>query len=528
MLVVYGSFAVYAAQDDTEEHLVTAATTEPACIELSLADYPGMNPFVLDWMAGKTDAFLPRVGQAPSPVRGQAMAPDLHDALIESNQRWGLFVRDEVERWARGEAVAIIAGQQVGFAGGPLYTLAKIASLLKLKRRFEADGKRATVFFWLATEDHDFDEAATLSIPVPNRQLDLAHIAIRRGVESKAMVGPQPVPEPLIADLLALLNVPRPNWLREGITFRDSFAELIAAVFDEKIVLVDALLPELRRAGGPLFEQIAARSSDVQTALATRSSALTRAGYTPQVVPRDGDPYTLFFRIDEDGNRELLAPPFEIGDPSTISTSALTRPLLQDFIFRPAVFVGGPSEVAYYAQIAPLHELLGVPVPRVALRGHALVAPKRVARAFKRYELEPREVFTNADAILAEREPDAVSRIRELSDDAKRDLLARIEQIGDLALPADHALARAINRSIGHIEYHFGKLTERSIRGVVRKDRERWLAVRELVATLYPDRHVQDRVVGWIAYFCQYDKALVARMIEEIEPDMPICRIITL
>lgn len=503
------------------------AATEPACIELSLADYPGMNKFVLDWMNGN-ETFLPRVGQAPSPVPGQAGAPDLHHALIESNKHWGMFVRDDVERWARGESIALIAGQQVGFAGGPLYTLAKIASLLKLKRRFEAEGKRATVFFWLATEDHDFDEAATISIPVANRQLDLAHFAVSRGIESKQMVGPQPVPEPLIAELLALLDIPRPAWLREGITFRDSFAELIASTFDEPIVLVDALLPELRRAGAPLFNQIAMRADEVQSALAARSSALARAGYLPQVVPRDGDPYTLFFRIDEHGNRELLAPPFDIGDPTTISTSALTRPLLQDFIFRPAVFVGGPSEVAYYAQIAPLHELLGVPMPRVALRGHALVAPKRVTRAFSRYALEPREVFTSADAILAEREPEGVARVRALSEEAKRDLIARIEQIGDIALPAEHALARAINRSIGHIEYHFGKLTERAIKGLARKDRERLLAVRELVATLFPDRHVQDRVVGWIYYFCQYDKLLIERMVDEIEPDAAVCRIIAI
>jgi len=504
--------------------MTTAA--EPACLELALADYPGMNPFVLDWLSGRTHSLLPRHAGEKVPQADEGARRDLATALIESNQRWGLFVRDEVERWARGEAPALIAGQQVGFAGGPLYTLAKIATLLKLKRR---DFPNATVFFWLATEDHDFDEAATISIPVANKQLDLAHIAVSHPIDSKAMVGPQRVPEPLIAELLALLNIPRPSWLREGITFRDSFAELIATVFEgEKIVLVDALLPELRRAGGPLFNQIASRADEVQSALATRSSALAKAGYVPQVVPRDGDPYTLFFRMDGNGNRELLEPPFDVGDPATISTSALTRPLLQDFVFRPAVFVGGPSEVAYYAQIAPLHELLGVPMPRVALRGHALVAPKRVARAFTRYALEPREIFTNADAILAQREPESVARVRALSDEAKRDLLARIEQIADIALPAEHALARAINRSIGHLEYHFGKLSERAIRGLVRKDRERWLAVRELVATLYPDRHVQDRVVGWIAYFCQYDKLLIERMVDEIEPDAAVCRIIAI
>jgi uncharacterized protein YllA (UPF0747 family) len=499
--------------------------TEPACLQLALADYPGMNPFVLDWMNGD-ERFLPRVGQTLLSVPAQTGVSELQTALIESNQHWGLFVRDEVERWARGEAPAIIGGQQVGFAGGPLYTLAKIATLLKLKKQHHPN---ATIFFWLATEDHDFDEAATLSIPVANKQLDLMHIAVSHAVDSKAMVGPQTVPEPLIADLLAQLGIPRPAWLREGITFRDSFAELIAQVFEgEKIVLVDALLPELRRAGAALFNQIAKRADEVQNALAARSSALAKAGYLPQVVPRDGEGYTLFFRNDEHGNREVMHPPFDIGDPTTISTSALTRPLLQDFVFRPAIFVGGPAEVAYYAQIAPLHDLLGVPLPRVALRGHALVAPKRVTRAFQHYHLEPREVFRNADEILAEREPESVARVRKLTEEGKRELLARIAEIADIALPAEHALARAVNRSIGHLEYHFNKLSERAIKGLARKDRERWLAVRELVATLYPDRHVQDRVVGWIPFFCQYDGQLIERMIDEIEPDAPVCKVIAL
>ena len=101
-----------------------------------------------------------------------------------------------------------------------------------------------------------------------------------------------------------------------------------------------------------------------------------------------------------------------------------------------------------------------------------------------------------------------------------------LTRIGSIALPADHALARAISRSIGHIEYHFDKLTERAIRSLARKDRERWLAVRELVSILNPDGHVQDRVVAWFAYWCEFRDDLVARLIEEVEPDAAVCTIV--
>lgn len=482
-----------------------------------------MNRFVLDWLAGK-HSFLPRPdpdasdhARPPGKPRGR---DTLVDALIESNRRWGLFVKDELLRWNAGETVTLIGGQQTGFAGGPLYTLAKLASLLKMKRELERRGTPATAFFWLATEDHDFAEVATLSLPIAgDKQRDVLQLRATRGVESRAAVGPLPIPESLITELLAHYQMPRPAWLREGITFRDSFAELLAQAAGQGVILVDALLPELRRAGAPLFAQIGERWDEIQREVASRTAELSAAGYTPQVVPRDSEPYTLLFQLDANGDRQLIQPPIPLDHPESISTSALTRPLLQDLVFEPDVFIGGPAEIAYYAQISTLHQLLGIRHPRVALRGHALVAPKRVVRLFTRFEIDPVEIFGNPDDILTSREPRGVAEVQAITARAQEQLAEHIEKIREIAIPADHSLARSINRSIGHLGYHFRKLSERAVRGLVRKDKERYAAARELVSTFYPDRNVQDRVVGWIDAWCRYGELVVQRMVDEIEPD---------
>ncbi len=510
---------------------------EPKCLRLPLDSYPGMNPFVLDWLAGKENAtrFLDRRGGLQPPAGGRR--PPLHaplpNALIDSNRRWGLSVESQVKSWASGQAITLVAGQQVGFAGGPLYTLAKLATLVKMKRELERSGRPVTAFFWLATEDHDFGEIAQLSVPVTlierdvNRQLDLVYIRPARAVQSHVVAGRTPVPEVLVAELLALLDIPRPSWLREGISFGDSFAELVASVFGSEIVLIDSLLLELRRAGAPLFDGIQNNWDQVQRALQDRSHELKSAGYGPQIEHRQADRYTLLFEIDEGGTRHVLDGPRNV-PPEKLSTSALTRPLLQDFVLRPDVFVGGPAEVAYYAQIAPLHQILHVSMPRVALRGHLLVAPKRVLRFVSRFDITPEEVFTSPDSLLAEREPDGVAEVKREASEAQKELMRRIEKIADIALPAEHALARAINRSVGHLEYHFNKLTERAIKGLVRKNKERYAAVRELIATLYPDRQVQDRIAGWFPFWWRYQQHLIDRFIEEIEPDAASFKIIGL
>ena len=508
---------------------MTSATSEAACLRIPLSTYR-LNRFTLDWLAGdaKATQFLPRenAGRTLSPtVRDAALA----DALIASNRQWGRDVGDEVLRWSRGETFTVIAGQQVGFAGGPIYTLAKLAGMLKLKRDNEARGISTTVFFWLATEDHDFAEVATLALPKRDakQQLDLTTFRAQRP-GSKMAVGRLPVPEELTRALIEYLDIPRPNWLREGITFRDSFAELITAAVDGKFILVDALLPELRRAGAPLFDGILTNWDHVQRELDTRATALEGAGYAPQVVPRPGEPHTLLFELDEHGRRHLIESPRPLASSERTSTSALTRPLLQDFVLRPDLFVGGPSEVAYYAQIAPLHDLLGVAMPRVALRAHEMLAPKRIVRTVARYDIKPEEIFAGADALLAVREPAGVAEVRAIAEKARRDLAEQITRIGEIALPAEHALARAINRSIGHIEYHFDKLTERAIRGLARKDRERYAAVRELVSTLVPNGPPQDRVIGWFGYWQEYGKHLVDRMVEEAEQDEDVCKVVSL
>lgn len=504
-----------------------SATTEAACLEIPLAAYPGFNRFTLDWMAGNANAtrFLDRTtATRVSTPRDTALA----NALIETNRRWGRNVDDEVARWSRGETFTVIAGQQVGFAGGPIYTLAKLVGMLKLKRDNEARGIPTTVFFWLATEDHDFAEVATLSLPKRDakQQLDLTTFRARHP-SSKLAVGALPVPEELTLALIEYLDIPRPAWLREGITFRDSFAELIASAVDGKFILVDALLPELRRAGAPLFDGILGNWDRIQHALDVRGEELTKAGYAPQVVPRPGEAHTLLFELGENGRRELIESPRTL-PPEQTSTSALTRPLLQDFVLRPDVFVGGPSEVAYYAQIAPLHEMLNVPMPRVALRAHEMLAPKRLARTVERYDIKAEEIFTGADAVLATREPEGVAEIKAIAAKTQRALAADMTRIGEIGLPAEHALARAINKSIGHIEYHFGKLTERAIRGLARKDRERYAAVRELVATLVPDGAPQDRVTGWFGYWQQYGAHLIESMIENAAQDEGVCKVVSL
>jgi uncharacterized protein YllA (UPF0747 family) len=279
-------------------------TSGESTIAVPLADYPGISRFALDWVTGLPNATAlldrPPVAQRE---RRRPVGAALADGLIASNARWGIDVKEDMNAWSSGNAMSVIAGQQVGFAGGPLYTFAKIATLLRLRRDLQQrHGRPVVAFFWLATEDHDFSEVASVLLPAEGGNIE---VRARSRPDSRRTVGDLAVPRELRERLLRDFG-PAAPWLSAGITFRDSFARLIQEAFGNAIVLVDSLLPELRAAGSSMFRSILESWEVVQSRLAATAQRIERAGYEPQVRPRPDEPYTLLYHLDVRGERQAI------------------------------------------------------------------------------------------------------------------------------------------------------------------------------------------------------------------------------
>jgi bacillithiol synthase len=508
----------------------------PVTIPLTLDEYRSMNRFASDLVRSQGEArrLLCRDDEPelalPGKSRGRAA---LIAALVDSNAGWDNDVAAPLHAWGQGRAVSIVGGQQVGLGGGPLYTIAKIASLIALRRRYATRGIDSTLFFWMATEDHDYDEIAALTLPGADGTIT---IRPQERPELHRTVGTLPVPRRLAARLGEELQIDA-GWLREGITFRDSFAELLTQLLrDHQIVLVDSLLPELRRTGLSLFERVVDRWDAVQQNIRDRESRISAAGYRPQVVAT-GDEHSLLYWIDDRLRRQAIhrtGDGWTLGDdeispeelrrriaeaPERVSTGVLTRPLLQDLAFQTDVFVGGPAEVSYYAQVTGLYELTGIGLPFVALRGHALVERSRTIEVFHRYGIDPRRLFDPVDEILAVHEWPVVEELERRAAHLRERLEADLAGIAELATTADRGLARSLERTERHLRYHIDKLIERSRASIARRDRERWEAVSRTLERLAPGGTAQDRIIGWLPYWLEFGDQLLERLVGEIEPD---------
>jgi bacillithiol biosynthesis cysteine-adding enzyme BshC len=511
-----------------------------ASFELSfpLERYPGINPFALDYVrgAGIAHKFL-HPGSWHAAARDAALVSE----LVESNAAWGNDVAAAVREWSRGESAGIIAGQQVGFGGGPLYTLAKIASMLRLRREVEASGKKATVFFWLATEDHDYDEVSRLTLWQHDR---LHHLRATERPRASYAVGALPLPDSLRREY-ADITGEQPDWLSEGLSLRDSFARLLSeALAGQGVVLIDSLLPSLRRAGASLFLSIFDRHAELQQALAKRTAEIRQAGYTPQIEAHEEGDFGLLHLLLDDGQRAPLrfdGAAWRVGDeqitsadlrariaaqPERVSTGAMVRPLLQDLVFNSHTFVGGPAEVAYYAQASVLHELLGVNQPQVQLRGHALVAPQKRLRVLERYGIDPVALFDGVDSALAPLERGRLAEGERIVDAARDSLLQTTRALDSLLGEVDESVRASVARSERHLAYHLQRLGERTRRAVSRRDRERHDALTKTALLLAPDGEPQDRVLGWISFWRMYGNTLIERLIDAVEPNQAVVKIV--
>jgi bacillithiol biosynthesis cysteine-adding enzyme BshC len=288
----------------------------------------------------------------------------------------------------------VVTGQQVGLFGGPLFTPLKAATALTRARQATAAGRPHAAIFWLATEDHDFAEINHVVFPARRELRTLRY--------SSAPEAPRPVGGIVLDDSITPLLDEARELLgdsdamdalaaayKPGRTFAQAFAEFYSKVFAAQgLLMLDASGREFHRMGAPVLRAAIERADELHLALLDRNRELEAAGYHAQVAVMPQS--SLLFLIDEQtgarlalkrttpsaqepnglwqaGNRSLSTAEL-LGtldaEPERISPSALLRPVFQDFLLSTSAIVGGPAEIAYFAQSAVLYE-------RILHQGHS-------------------------------------------------------------------------------------------------------------------------------------------------------------
>ena len=323
---------------------------------------------------------------------------------------------ERLRRFVEEGGAMVTTGQQTGLFTGPLYTIHKILSAIRLAEALEAElGVLVLPVFWAASEDHDFAEvnhawavdAAGELLRVGVRATDpravpMSEMRLGTDVESALDGFAQTVGEE--GDAAGLLTRLRAAY-HPGRTVADAFRDTIAVLFSSFDLLVtDAADPVLKAASAEILLAEAANAGEHERLVAEQTAALEAAGYPSQVVVAEGAT-NLFIhgvagahgpggreRLQRDGDG-FIAPAIRrrftraeleslLRDrPGALSPNVFLRPVVESAVFPTLAYVGGPAETAYFAQIGPLFESLGVRMPLVFPRFAALIAPAEAEEA---------------------------------------------------------------------------------------------------------------------------------------------------
>ena len=516
---------------------------------------PGLHRFYLDYCAGKpaADAFLGSALRDESWMIRPGLPPHWPDLIaVLAEQNPGAHSAASIQALSNGAGL-VVTGQQVGLFGGPLFTPFKAATALARARRATAEGKPHVAVFWLASEDHDFAEISHVTFPsrrelrtleykvAPPAAVPVGGVAI--GDEIKELV--EQAGEAIGAS--EALDALTEAW-QPGKTLAQAFAEFYRRIFAPLGLLVlDASGRQIHRMGAPVLRAGIERADELHAGLAERDRQLQSAGYESQVAVMAES--SLLFLIDDQtgartalkrlapsagepagawqAGRELISTADLLGildsEPERISPSALLRPVFQDYLLSTSLTIGGPAEIAYFAQAAVnFQKVLGRQTP-IQPRFSATLIEPAVGELLRKHELSLDRVFAETEAslgkLLAARAMpvEGKQRIAAVGNAVDVELNALVDWMKHL----DTGLGQSGETAANKIRYQVNRMREMTANFELQKEASLGRHAQAIGNALYPDGVLQERLHGAAYYFGRYGFGLAEDLVKLAENPCP-------
>ena len=503
-------------------------------------DFDQLEPFFAGSptrLSSWVDALDARRQQRPNPAIVDILARQLagRDAPAPA--------RAAVERLREDRTVAVVTGQQAGLFGGPLFTLLKALTTIKLARQVAVDHDVTVVpIFWVDAEDHDLDEIRACH--VLDAELSRTAVTLDLGAPPGTSAATVQLDASVTTALAQLRNaLPATEFTddvvgrletayAEGVRLVDAFARWLDALLGgHGLVVFDAS----DRAAKPLVQSVFARelgAPGTTTRLATGAGAeLVARGYHSQVSPTSDS--VALFRLD--GTRQPIRTSetgFTVGDrtfaaeallgaveaePARFSPSVLLRPIVQDALFPTVAYIAGPNELAYLGQLREVYQAFGVPMPVIFPRASATIVDAATIKFLSRYRVEFARLQPQDDGVLNQLlEAQLPAEVERAVAETDRVTAERLEALAAAVPAIDPTLVGAVQSTRGRMERDLRNLRGKIIQAAKRRDEALRRQFHRARAQSFPDGAPQERSVGGVYFLNRYGFAFIDRVLDEL------------
>jgi len=428
------------------------------------------------------------------------------------------------DRLAAGEVLAITTGQQPALFTGPLYTLYKALSAVALAQRLERErGIPVVPVFWVAGDDHDFAEANHAA--VLGRDGELVKIVLReRPHEAPQLPLFRELLGPEIRTALDALDAALPDseckpdvrhWLeacyRPDANVADASAEALQQLLGGRgLAVFRAHDRNAKRAAAPWL----LRGLDI-----TLDDGLTPVLVEGQLgrdrVRKDGNEFVLR-RSGERCTRAQLES-IATDTPERLSPNVLLRPVIEAALFPTVAYVGGPGEMEYLPEAAPLFTSLGVAPQAHVPRWSGIIIEARVEKVLNKHSLTPAD-FNSQPGTLetriakAELPPELAQSLKALRDDVE----ARFARVAGEVQQLDPTLERTVQSARNAALAGTNEIEKKLVASLKRTQGTLVSQLTRARAALMPDGKPQERVLSIVSFLARYSEALLDQIDAEV------------
>jgi bacillithiol biosynthesis cysteine-adding enzyme BshC len=447
-------------------------------------------------------------------------------------------------------SVAIVTGQQAGLFGGPLFTLLKALTAIRLAEQVRTDHQvPAVAIFWIDAEDHDWDEvkhvgvldaelaphSITIGDPPGAHQGPVARVRLDESVD-RAIAELERLlpPGDFTPDLLGSLR----SAYAPGVGMAHAFGRWLESLLGSRgLVVFDASDVAAKPIVREVFRREIQHEGLTARLAAEAGAALQARGYHAQATPQEGS--IALFHLNsgrdpirhQDGHYVTGSTSFSRDEllalveraPEQFSPNVLLRPIVQDTLFPTVCYVAGPNELAYLGQLGGVYQAFDVPMPLMFQRSTATLLDSNSMRFLTRHEFPLEALRAQDEAALNQLlESQLPPGVEASLEDAARLIHARMDTLAREVPQIDPTLEGATRSTLARMQDDLKKLHNKIIQAAKRKDETLRRQFKHAQAQAFPGGHPQEREIGFVHFLNQYGPGLIDRLSDELTLDMGI------
>jgi bacillithiol biosynthesis cysteine-adding enzyme BshC len=458
-------------------------------------------------------------------------------------------VKHSLTKLKQVNSVVVIGGQQAGILTGPLYSIHKIISIIKLAEQKEKQlGVPVIPVFWIAGEDHDFHEVNHVFIPT---ELKVDKWTYPERVLEKKMVSDIVITNDTCRawvknlienfgetvhtkELLAFSE----KQLSNATTYVDFFANIVMELFkDHGLLIVDSGNSDFRLLQKEYFIKQIQDHAVITDHLLEQQSVISKNGF-PITIESHEHAANLFYYNKRSNERVLLEyddinnrfigksggvsftkeelQDIATDDPAKLSNNVVTRPLMQEWLFPTIAFIAGPGEISYWAELKQVFEHFEIKMPPIVPRLNITFLERGVERDINELNLDLTTVLSKGTTSEKELFLESIKdrEIAELFTATRELLLKQYKQIESKTNEVNQSLLPLLKKNesylLKQIEFMESKLEEtvKLKHDVVLNKYAR------IDFSLRPDGFPQERVWNIFYYLNQHGFSLIKGLME--------------